>query len=331
MAFGARPKLCTKRKNMKNGDKSIQGICFGEVLWDNLPTGKKLGGAPLNVAYHLNKLGVTTRMLTRIGHDENGYELRKVCEDLGIPTDFFQYDELLPTSKVEVSIDEKRDVHYDIVYPVAWDRIAVDAAALDAVAAVDFLVYGSLACRDDVSFQSLLILLEKARFRVMDVNLRAPYFGPEKIHQLLGYADFVKMNAEELHVISDWNGATDTFTDQQRVDLIMERFAIQEAIVTYGADGAVYHYKKANISYHFPALKVQVEDTIGSGDSFLAAFLTKRFQMQEGVQLEEVLEFAATLSGFVTQSSGACPPYNDEVINRFQWLHPIFGTDQKKQ
>lgn len=315
---------------MRNGDKSIQGICFGEVLWDNLPTGKKLGGAPLNVAYHLNKLGVVTRMLTRIGRDENGDELLSACEQLGVPTTFFQFDDSLPTSTVEVTIDAERNVQYEIVYPVAWDRIAVDTVVLEAVAAVDFLVYGSLACRDEVSFQSLLLLLEKARFRVMDVNLRAPYFGSEKIHSLLKYADFVKMNAEELHIISDWNGATATSTDQQRVDLIMERFAIQEAIVTYGADGAVYHFKSDNISYHFPALKVQVEDTIGSGDSFLAAFLAKRFQMQDGVQLEEVLEFAATLSGFVTQSSGACPAYSPEDINRFHWLNPIFRDSDLK-
>lgn len=316
---------------MKNLHKSIQGVCFGEVLWDNLPTGKKLGGAPLNVAYHLNKLGVATYMLTRIGRDENGEELRDACQQLGIPTTFFQYDDRLPTSTVEVSMDAERNVQYDIVYPVAWDKITADAAALAAVAQADFLVYGSLACRDEVSFNSLLQLLDRAKFKVMDVNLRAPYFGPDRLSVLLRFADLVKMNAEELHIISDWNGAVSSSTDQQRVDLLMEKFAIQEAIVTYGANGAVYHHQKAKISYHFPALKVQVEDTIGSGDSFLAAFLTKRFQMAEaGIALEEVLEFAATLSGFVTQSSGACPTYTDEVINRFQWLHPIFDGVQKQ-
>ncbi|WP_346083599.1 carbohydrate kinase [Sphingobacterium ginsenosidimutans] len=315
---------------MKNLNKSIQGVCFGEVLWDNLPTGKKLGGAPLNVAYHLNKLGVVAQMLTRIGRDENGYELLTVCEQLGIPTAFFQYDDSLPTSTVEVTIDADRNVQYDIVYPVAWDRITAEPALLEAVSKADFLVYGSLACRDDVSFQSLLTLLKEACFRVMDVNLRAPFFAPHRVHELLRYADLVKMNAEELHIIAEWSGAPSTYTDQQRVDLLLDCFSIQEAIVTYGAAGAVYHHKKANISYHFPALKVQVEDTIGSGDSFLAAFLTKRFQMAEGVALEEVLEFAATLSGFVTQSSGACPAYNAADINRFHWLNPIFRDSERK-
>ncbi|MFU1857180.1 hypothetical protein BWD42_21400 [Sphingobacterium sp. CZ-UAM] len=315
---------------MKNLNKSIQGVCFGEVLWDNLPTGKKLGGAPLNVAYHLNKLGVVTQMLTRIGRDENGKELLAVCQQLGVPTTFFQYDDSLPTSTVEVTIDADRNVQYDIVYPVAWDKIEVGPAVLEAVSKADFLVYGSLACRDDVSFQSLLTLLKAAPFRVMDVNLRAPFFDPNRLHELLRYADLVKMNAEELHIIAEWSGAPATYTDQQRVDLLLDCFAIQEAIVTYGAAGAVYHHKKANISYHFPALKVQVEDTIGSGDSFLAAFLTKRFQMAEGIALEEVLEFAATLSGFVTQSRGACPAYNEADINRFHWLNPIFRDNEQK-
>jgi fructokinase len=315
---------------MKNHHKSLQGVCFGEVLWDNLPTGKKLGGAPLNVAYHLNKLGVNTQVLTRIGRDENGAELLALCKQLGIPTAFFQYDDSLPTSTVEVSMDADRNVQYDIVYPVAWDRIVAGEAEQDAVSKADFLVYGSLACRDEVSYRSLLALVEKAAFRVMDVNLRMPHFSPQRVHQLLRYADLVKMNAEELHIISAWNGAPATYTEQERVDLLLDSFSIQEAIVTYGAAGAVYHHKKANISYHFPALKVQVEDTIGSGDSFLAAFLSKRFQMAAGVALEEVLEFAATLSGFVTQSRGACPAYNETDINRFHWLNPIFGIADLK-
>ncbi|KAF5274323.1 hypothetical protein FQR65_LT17032 [Abscondita terminalis] len=100
----------------------------------------------------------------------------------------------------------------------------------------------------------------------------------------------------------------------------MQRYAIDEMIVTYGAAGAIYHAGRASISYHFPACPVDVKDTIGSGDSFLAAFLSKRIQKGADISIEEAMSFAATLSAFVTQSTGACPSYDACTLNRFEWI-----------
>lgn len=300
---------------------NLKGVCFGEILWDNLPTGRKLGGAPLNVAYHLNKLGIYTEMLTRVGIDSDGFDIIALCKELSVPTALFQQDSDQPTSTVEVHIDEKRDVRYEIVYPVAWDFIAFGEKEIQSVENADFFVFGSLSTRNDISYLTLKELLKVARYKVLDVNLRAPFYSKERIFELLGYADLVKMNEEELGLVAEWLGLDVRSRDQEMVEVIMDRFNITELIVTYGAAGAVYHSFSGKFSYYYPALQVEVKDTIGSGDSFLAAFLFLRCQADREVLPEEILEFAATLSGFVTQSNGACPNYDAATINRFEWLN----------
>lgn len=311
---------------MNPNKSSIKGVCFGEVLWDNLPSGRKLGGAPLNVAYHLNKLGVYTDMLTRIGDDQDGYELIARAQELSIPTGLFQYDTIHPTSTVEVTMDENKDVKYEIVAPVAWDFISCGEAELHAVREADFFVYGSLSARNAVSYTSLQRLLKDAKYKVMDVNLRAPHYTRERILELMAQADLVKMNEEELHYVADCLGLDAGLADREKADQLMIYFQLPELLVTYGAAGAVYHSQKDQFIYHFSALHVQVKDTVGSGDSFLAAFLSRRCNMGMDSSVEDMLEFAATLSAFVTQSNGACPDYSVTTINRFQWLNPFYKT-----
>lgn len=297
---------------------------FREVLWDNLPTGRKLGGAPLNVAYHLNKLGIRTDMLTRVGNDADGKDIKTLCAELMIPLTLFQKDESYPTSTVEVHIDDNKDVHYEIVFPVAWDYISVGQKEIDAASQADFFVFGSLSTRNNISYQALQTLVKVANYRVFDINLRTPHYTQERIFELLSYADLVKMNEEELGFVAKWLGLSIDETDGQKVEAIMTVFDVDELIVTYGAKGANYHSKAGNFCYHLSALKVEVKDTIGSGDSFLAAFLSQRCRQDKQVSIEEMLEFAAALSGFVTQSSGACPSYDLRTIKRFQWLNPLY-------
>jgi len=310
---------------MKDEKLHIKGVCFGEVLWDNLPTGRKLGGAPLNVAYHLNKLGIRTDMLTRVGDDQAGRDLLETCVALGVPMRFFQRDAEHPTSTVEVQMDENRDVRYDIVFPVAWDYISFGETELEAVRRADFFVFGSLSARNDTSHQTLKTLLDEARYKVLDLNLRAPHYSRERVFELMHQADLVKMNEEELAFVSEWLEIPEERTDRQKAERIMDVFDVPEIIATYGASGSVYHSKTGRFSYHFPAVKVEVNDTIGSGDSFLAAFLSQRCRRDRTAGPEEIMEFAATLSAFVTLSSGACPAYDASTINRFQWLHPVYS------
>jgi len=222
-----------------------------------------------------------------------------------------------------VHIDENKDVRYEIVFPVAWDNIALGEKEIEAVSKADFFVFGSLSTRHHTSYQTLQTLIQEANYKVLDVNLRAPHYTKDRIFELLYYADLVKMNEEELSFVATWLGVPDTYTDAQKTEAVMTTFGVNELIVTYGAKGAIYHSWLGKFSYHFPALKVEVRDTIGSGDSFLAAFLSQRCRQDKQATPEEMLEFAATLSAFVTQSTGACPSYDAPTINRFMWLNSL--------
>src|SRR5690606_19526652 len=247
-------------KNMKREISNSKGVCFGEILWDNLPTGRKLGGAPLNVAYHLNKLGIHTDMLTRVGRDADGEDIMRLCAELAIPLTLFQKDSKYPTSTVEVDIDENKDVRYEIVFPVAWDYIALGEKEIETVNKADFFVFGSLSTRHHASYQTLQMLIKVANYKVFDLNLRAPHYTKERIFELLGYADLVKMNEEELGFVAAWMGLSDADTDTAKAEAVMTTFNISELIITYGAKGAIYHSWLGKFSYHFPALKVEVKD-----------------------------------------------------------------------
>src|SRR5205823_4645529 len=155
-------------------DKNIHKVvCFGEVLWDILPSGPVPGGAPMNVSYHLQKLNKNPALITRIGMDEKGQELMNVFSGHGVSTDFFQADNKYETGKVYANPNEYNEVIYDIVKPVAWDFIAWENAFAELMADAEFFVFGSLAARNKISKDTLFRLLEIAKSKVLDINLRA--------------------------------------------------------------------------------------------------------------------------------------------------------------
>jgi fructokinase len=154
-------------------------ICFGEVLWDVLPTGKIAGGAPMNVAYHANNLGFSTKMISRVGTDALGRELLDFLDEKGVSTQFVQADLLLPTGIVNVTLNSSGSPDYEIVYPSAWDNIQPDSVMIDTIKETDVFVFGSLACRSEQTKQTLFDLLDGAMLRVLDANLRRPFFSKD--------------------------------------------------------------------------------------------------------------------------------------------------------
>ncbi len=291
-------------------DKNIKVVCFGEILWDNLPGGRKPGGAPMNVAYHLNQLGVISTLISKVGSDQNGEDLLKFINEKGISTVYCQKDMVYNTSTVEVNIGADHEVSYEIVEPVAWDFILPENRMDKLVATADAFVFGSLAVRSPISFKTLQSLLKASRYRVFDVNLREPHFTKETITILLQQADLLKLNTHELNLISSWFG--DSQHERQMINMLHERFGIKEIVVTKGANGAAYYSKSEQVT--IPAFKVEVNDTIGSGDSFLAAFLGQKLK---GQSIQDCLISAAALGAFVASQPGACPAYNISDLNRF--------------
>jgi fructokinase len=293
-------------------DNKVQNVvCFGEVLWDNLPTGKKPGGAPMNVAYHLKQLGLNSKVISRVGDDENGRELLKVIEGLNLETDYLQIDDRHKTSTVEVTLTENNEVAYDIVFPVAWDFISYEDKCKALVKQADAFVFGSLASRNDESRLTLMKLLDEATYKVFDVNLRPPHFDKKLIQNLLSKTDLLKINSDELTVIASWY-SENAKTEEEQIQAINEALNINEIILTKGSKGAKL-FGNSTVFYA-PALAVKVADTVGSGDSFLAGFLSKKLT---GFSVNDSLEFASNLAAFVTSSSGACPPYSSIKIEDY--------------
>ncbi|WP_207424771.1 carbohydrate kinase family protein [Desertivirga brevis] len=297
-------------------------VCFGEILWDNLPTGKKPGGAPMNVAYHLNQLGVESTLISRVGDDANGRDILDFLRSKGLSTNHCQIDASYPTSTVEVVIGADNEVSYDIVEPVAWDFIEVSDELDSLVAEADAFVFGSLAARRTVSFKSLNSLLEKAKYRVFDVNLREPYYSPDILTLLLRKTDVLKLNVHELNLLSSWFSSSCS-KEWDKINLLQEEFGIEEIVVTKGSSGASYYTRHAQCNY--PAYKVKVNDTVGSGDSFLAAFLSQKLK---GESIEGILSYASALGAYVTMQSGACPDYKKYDLEQFIWRNELSVTSQ---
>lgn len=297
-------------------------VCFGEILWDNLPGGKKPGGAPMNVAYHLNQLGIESTLISRVGYDAEGFELLKVLEERSISLAYCQLDSEYKTSKVEVVINDNHEVSYDIIFPVAWDFIEPDERYISLLQDANALVFGSLVTRNKTSKDTLELLLESPVYKVFDINLREPYIDKETITQLLHKTDLLKLNLHELEIIAGWYSSS-LKRDEDKVAILHNEYNIKEVIVTRGSSGASYFSQ--DIHYHYPAYKVEVNDTVGSGDSFLAAFLYKKLS---GESLEETLDFASAMGAFITTQTGACPHYSRSDLNRFQFNNEIIKNNQ---
>jgi len=279
-------------------------VCYGEVLWDIFPTKTKPGGAPMNVAYHLRKFGIDSRMISRVGNDEAGKKLIQLLTEWEIPTDTCQIDKANETGYVLATVLPGNEMSYNIHSPVAWDYITPNAQNDKLVSEADAFVYGSLVTRNETSLETLYHLIKKAKFNVFDINLRQPYYSQEIIEHLLEKCNLLKLNDSELELISTWFSIKDS-DEESAVRSIQQKFNIDEVIVTRGAEGAGYYTRSE--SYSFPAFKVTVKDTCGSGDSFLAAFLAKKFDNESP---ECCMKYATGLGAFVASHEGACPAYN---------------------
>ena len=288
-------------------NKSPKIVCFGEILWDLLPTGKVAGGAPMNVAYHSNQLGITAQMISKIGQDDLGKELLGFLNKKGVDTSLVQIDNTYPTGTVNVALDSMGSPSYEIMAPVAWDYINANTINKAAVQNADAIVFGSIATRNQRTRDTLFELLELAKLKVFDANLRSPFYSKSLVTQLLHQADLVKMNDEELEVIGNWMDLNDT---EENIALqVKNHFGWQQLIVTRGAKGAWLFSKDKMIRSE--GVEIQVQDTIGSGDSFLAAYLSKYLQ---GELLEKCLQFASVTGAYVATQRGGTPEFSKSQI-----------------
>lgn len=283
-------------------------ICFGEVLWDLLPTGALPGGAPMNVAIQLRNLGIQTQIVSRVGKDDLGKRLLEILTERGVDVSLVQKDEEHATGTVHVDLSDPAEVKYTITDQVAWDFIEYATSEMEVVQGASALVYGSLASRHDLSFSTLTELLKKVSLRIFDINLRVPHYTRQRLEKLLHFSDIVKVNEEELNIISSWFG--DFVGVESKMRAVHEHYDIDAICVTLGSKGAAL-LKDFNF-YQQSGYPVKVLDTIGSGDAFLAAFIKNWLEEKTP---NEILKNACALGALVATHRGANPIISAAQIN----------------
>ncbi|MGV3764090.1 PfkB family carbohydrate kinase [Parapedobacter sp.] len=294
--------------------KNNRIFCFGEVLWDEVNGADYPGGAPLNVAYHMAKDDrFDVYMISSVGKDAAGSRMLALIDGWSIDRRFVEVTDRYATGRVVANVSDKNKVSYDILRPVAWDDIHEDNALVNDIQADDCLVFGSLACRNAVSRQTLFTLLSEKCFRAFDVNLRGNYYDKEMLTVLLADTDLLKISDDELPVVTGIvNPSAVRTAEKEQLDTLMAYFNIGEAIVTRGADGASYY--KAGKQVDVPGVAVAVVDTIGCGDAFLGTFLRYRLT---GTSLDTALNNAMLTGAFIATQKGGCPPYALADLEKF--------------
>jgi fructokinase len=285
---------------MNNG-KNLKAVAYGEVLWDVFANEKKIGGAPLNVALRMKTLGCDVAMISCVGNDEDGKAIIDQVKSLGLETNAIMQTENFATGLVNVTLNERGSASYEINYPSAWDKIVLNDFAKKVAADADVLIYGSLVCRDEVSRQSLEELLQAQAYKVFDVNLRKPHYSYEILEQLMHSANFIKFNDEELLEISA--AMQSPFTGlEDNMHFIAERTKVTAMCVTKGKHGALLMWEGK--IYENGGYPIKVADTVGAGDSFLAALITS---LLTGKSPQTAIDFACAVGALVAGAPGANP------------------------
>jgi fructokinase len=288
-------------------------VGLGEILWDLLPSGRQLGGAPANFAYCSHLLGERAIVASRVGEDPLGRDIREDLAKAGISDQFVQTDSSHPTGTVQVELDSAGQPKFEITHGVAWDflewtaeweQLAKDAAAV---------CFGSLAQRAPESRNTILNFLRATpgdTFRVFDVNLRQTFYSAAIISESLKLANIVKLNHEEVPRVQELLGMSDD-TDALFCRNLIQRHNLRLVCVTRGGQGSLL-CDRSGVHEH-SGFRVKVKDTIGAGDAFTAALVRGLLQ---GRSLAEINDSANRLGAWVSSHSGAMPQAPGNGIER---------------
>jgi len=293
-------------------------VGIGELLWDLLPSGARMGGAPANFACHTQALGAHASVITRVGNDRPGQELIENLRRLGLSTDGVQTDNSHATGAVEVSLGEDGQPHYTILNDVAWDHLEHDSRSIALMEDADAVCFGTLGQRSTTSRESILRLVSATApraFRIFDVNLRQDYYSAEVLHQSLEIANVCKLGDSELPVVTDLLGIRGTV--DERIATLVETYQLRMLIYTRGAWGSILtDGTRRHEHAGYPAV---VKDTIGAGDSFTAA---AAMGLLLGWPLDAISDTANALASHVCSCDGAIPAIPPALRQRFRYAGP---------
>jgi fructokinase len=289
-------------------------VGIGEVLWDMLPAGKQLGGAPANFAYHAAALGAEGVVVSRVGDDAPGREILDRLDTLGLPRDHVGVDAAHATGAVDVHVADGGLPRYVIHEDAAWDFLPTTPALLALAARADVVCFGTLAQRSPMTRATVRAFLDAARpdcLRVFDINLRRHYHSPQLVRDALGRSDVLKLNDEELPTVAAMLGLPPADSDPQTLARIAGAAPSLKLIaLTRGPHGSLLH-TRGRTSDHPGVPPARIADTVGAGDAFTAAVVTG---LLRGVDLDAINDFANHLASYVCTQSGATPPIPPELL-----------------
>ena len=285
-------------------------VGLGEALWDMLPGGKKLGGAPANFAYHVSAMGLSSCAVSAVGNDSLGDEIVAQFRDRGLNTHIARVD--FPTGTVKVEIDANGIPNYDICCDVAWDNIPFTEDLEELASRTRAVCFGSLAQRNVVSRNTINRFLDAMpddpdNLVVFDVNLRQGFYNKEILCNSMSRCNILKINDEELVTVSRMFGYPGIDL-QDKCWILLGKYNLKMLILTCGINGS-YVFTPGHVSFQ-PTPKVEVADTVGAGDSFTAAFISSIIL---GKDVAEAHRAAVATSAYVCTRPGAMPILPPEI------------------
>jgi len=282
-------------------------IGLGEILWDVLPSGKQLGGAPANFAFHARALGARSRVISRVGKDTLGAEILQRLQALRLPVAEIQADPSAPTGTVSVELSADGQPRFTIHENVAWDRLALEKTALAAAAEANAVCFGTLAQRREPArstIQALVAAVRPGALRILDLNLRQHYFSRDIIESSLRLANIVKCNDAELPVLAEMLALRGSA--RQQIEQLARQRDQRLVCLTRGAQGSLLY--AGGQWAEDPGQPVAVKDTVGAGDAFTAALA---LGVLAGKPLDAISRRANQVARYVCSCEGATPPLPD--------------------
>lgn len=285
--------------------KVVVGI--GEALWDVLPEGKKVGGAPANFAYHASQFGCEGIAVSALGNDPLGDELVKCFDEKGLR--YVMQRNKYPTGTVQVTLDAAGIPQYEICEGVAWDNIEITPELDELAERTDCVCFGSLAQRNATSFGTISHFLDKmpeSAIKVFDINLRQKFYTPEVLDASMHRCNILKVNDDELEILTSMFGLTGS--EEHRSRQLIGKYGLKGLILTCGTKGS-YVFTADTVSF-FETPKVSVADTVGAGDSFTGAFCGS---LLAGVPVRDAHRRAVDVAAYVCTQAGAMPELPPEL------------------
>lgn len=304
-------------------------LAFGETLWDLLPSGPALGGAPFNFSYRATALGDCGIIVTRLGRDDYGRKALEQIAALGMETSYIQRDEQNLTGTVEVKLDGNRNPDYHIVPDAAYDFLDLSYELMELAGKVDCFCFGTVAQRAEKSRRTLHRLLDLGgkALRFFDINLRKDCYMLETIVNSLGKADILKMNLQEAHYLAELFEISISSLPDFCAEIIEQR-SLKCCLVTMGEHGA-FAAAADGTRVYVPGYQVQLADTCGSGDAFSAGFVHEYLREKP---LADCCLLGNALGAIVSQQNGATMPVSAADIQHFREAeHRMFHEPALKQ